>query len=191
MAVLINTKEYFKVLEDVKKRIKTTQYKAVLGANRELMALYWGVGKTILDNTKYGTSFLENLSRDIMLEFPEIKGFSVRNLNYMRKFAEVYPDFSKVQRVVALLPWRIGHCPTLLCARPSALNRMGRSPITYQSYVGSNFQNCVGRPVRDGIGRSPATYQRRATPYVGVPRVSKAEGLEQHPREGGCPWRSR
>ena len=104
--MLLNTQEYFKVLNDIKTRIKTTQYRAVLGANRELMALYWHVGKTILENTKYGASFLENLSRDILLEFPETKGFSVRNLNYMRKFAEIYPDFTKVQRVVALLPWR-------------------------------------------------------------------------------------
>ena len=106
MAMLINVQEYFTVLDDIKTRIKTTQYRAVLGANRELIALYWHIGQTILDNTKYGTGFLENLSRDILSEFPTIKGFSVRNLNYMRKFAEVYPDFQKVQRPVALLPWR-------------------------------------------------------------------------------------
>jgi predicted nuclease of restriction endonuclease-like (RecB) superfamily len=47
-----------------------------------------------------------NISRDIQLDFPDIKGFSVRNLNYMRRFAEIYTDFSKVQRGVALLPWR-------------------------------------------------------------------------------------
>jgi predicted nuclease of restriction endonuclease-like (RecB) superfamily len=70
------------------------------------MELYWYIGKIIIENTKYGTKFVDNLSRDILSEFPDIQGFSVRNLKYMRKFAEVYPDFQKVQQGVALLPWR-------------------------------------------------------------------------------------
>jgi predicted nuclease of restriction endonuclease-like (RecB) superfamily len=104
--MLINNNEYFKVLEDIKTRIKTAQYKAVLGANKELMELYWNIGTIIIENTKYGAKFIENLSRDIQLDFPDIKGFSVTNLKYMRKFAEVYPDFEKSQRGVDLLPWR-------------------------------------------------------------------------------------
>jgi len=104
--MLINDNEYFAVLEDIKNRIKTTQYRAVLGANVALMELYWSIGKTIIANTKYGARFIENLSRDILLDFPDIQGFSVRNLKNMRKFAEVYPDFQKGQRDVALLPWR-------------------------------------------------------------------------------------
>jgi len=104
--MLINNNEYFSVLEDIKARIKTAQYKAVLGANRELMELYWNIGQIIITNTKYGAKFIENLSQDILLEFPNIQGFSVRNLMYMRKFAKFYPDFQKVQQGVALLPWR-------------------------------------------------------------------------------------
>lgn len=94
------------ILEDIKTRIKTAQYKAVLGANQEMMELYWNIGKIIIANTKYGAKFIETLSRDILLEFPNIKGFSVRNLRNMRRFAEIYPDFQKRQRGVALLPWR-------------------------------------------------------------------------------------
>ena len=104
--MLINNCEYFEVLDGIKARIKEAQYKAVLGANKELMELYWNIGKIIIINTEYGTKFVENLSRDILVDFPDIKGFSVRNLKYMRKFAELYPDFQKVQRGVALLPWR-------------------------------------------------------------------------------------
>ena len=104
--MLINNSEYFAILDDIKNRIKTAQHKAVLGANKELMELYWNIGRIIISNTKYGAKFIENLSRDILLEFPDAKGFSVRNLIYMRKFAEIYPDFQKVQRGVALLPWR-------------------------------------------------------------------------------------
>lgn len=85
--MLINNNEYFEILDDIKIRIKTAQYKAVLGANIELMELYWNIGQIIIANTKYGSKFIENLSRDILLEFPEIRGFSVSNLKYMRMFA--------------------------------------------------------------------------------------------------------
>ena len=104
--MLINNNEYFEVLDGIKTRIKEAQYRAVLGANKELTELYWNIGRIIIANTKYGSKFIENLSNDIRLEFPNIQGFSVTNLKYMRKFAETYPDFQKSQRGVDLLPWR-------------------------------------------------------------------------------------
>jgi predicted nuclease of restriction endonuclease-like (RecB) superfamily len=103
--MLINNKEYFAVLEDIKARIKTAQHRAVLGMNCEQILLYWDIGKVIIENTKYGRKFIENLARDIRSAFPSIKGFSARNLKYMRKFAEFLPDESKVQTVSALLTW--------------------------------------------------------------------------------------
>ena len=103
--MLINNDEYFDVLNDIKNRIKTAQYKAVLGASREQILLYWDIGNTIITNTKYGAKFVENLARDIKAEFPNVKGFSVRNLKYMRKFAEIMDDKKKVQTVSALLSW--------------------------------------------------------------------------------------
>ena len=129
--MLINSNEYFAVLDDIKTRIKTAQYKAVLGANKEMMALYWNIGQIILANTKYGAKFIENLSRDVLLEFPEIQGFSVRNLKYMRKFAEVYPDFQKMQQGVALLPWR--NNLTLMSKIKDDLER--------QWYIAQNLEN--------------------------------------------------
>jgi hypothetical protein len=56
--VAINSKEYFSALEDIKARIKTAQYRAVLGANKELIELYWRLGQIIVANTKYGTTFI-------------------------------------------------------------------------------------------------------------------------------------
>jgi predicted nuclease of restriction endonuclease-like (RecB) superfamily len=103
--MLINNNEYFKVLEDIKTRIKTAQYKAVLGANREQIMLYWNIGKIIIENTQYGKGFIENLARDIKHDFPDAKGYSVRNLRYMRKFAALLPDEEKVQTLSALLTW--------------------------------------------------------------------------------------
>jgi len=103
--MLINSGEYFDILKDVKNRIKAAQYKAVLGANREQIMLYWSIGKVIIENTKYGAKFIESLARDIKLDFPNAKGYSVRNLKYMRKFASFIVDEQKVQTVSALLSW--------------------------------------------------------------------------------------
>ena len=103
--MLINNSEYFNVLNEIKVRIKSAQYRAVLGVNSEQILLYWNIGKIIIDNTKYGAKFIENLARDIKTEFPTAKGYSVRNLKYMRKFAEIMNDEAKVQTLSALLSW--------------------------------------------------------------------------------------
>lgn len=103
--MLINNENYFQVLESIKTRIQEAQYRAVLGANREQIGLYWHIGKVIIENTKYGAKFIDNLARDIKLEFPNAKGYSIRNLKYMRKFAEFVSDEEKVQTVSALLTW--------------------------------------------------------------------------------------
>lgn len=103
--MLLNTESYFEVLESIKTRIKEAQYRAVLGANREQIVLYWHIGQVIIENSAYGSGFIKNLARDIKSEFPETAGYSVRNLHYMRKFAEFVPNESKVQTVSALLTW--------------------------------------------------------------------------------------
>lgn len=103
--MLMNTEEYFEALEGIKARIKDVQYRAVLGVNREQIVLYWHIGKVIIDNSSYGKGFVKNLARDIKSEFPGTTGYSVRNLLYMRKFAEFVSDESKVQTVSALLTW--------------------------------------------------------------------------------------
>ena len=103
--MLINNDSYFQILEDVKARIRNAQYKAVLGANYEQIMLYWNIGNIIIENTQYGKSFIENLARDIKTDFPNAKGYSIRNLRYMRKFAALITDEEKVQTLSALLTW--------------------------------------------------------------------------------------
>ena len=103
--MLINNEGYFQVLEDVKSRIRNAQYRAVLGANYEQIMLNWNIGNVIIENSKWGNKFIDNLARDIKLEFPNAKGYSVRNLKYMRKFAELFPDFEIVQVALAQLTW--------------------------------------------------------------------------------------
>jgi predicted nuclease of restriction endonuclease-like (RecB) superfamily len=76
-----------------------------LGANREQILLYWNIGRVIIENTSYGAKFVENLARDIKAEFPDARGYSARNLKYMRKFAALVTDEEKVQTLSALLSW--------------------------------------------------------------------------------------
>ena len=103
----IDISEYKQILESVKNEILKSQYKAMQVVNKELIFMYWHIGKIIVDNSKWGNKFIDNLSIDLKLEFPEVTGFSVRNLKYMKKIAEEYPDFEFVQQVVAQIPW--GH----------------------------------------------------------------------------------
>jgi predicted nuclease of restriction endonuclease-like (RecB) superfamily len=103
--MLINDSDYFQILENVKAQIQNAQYRAALGANREQIVLFWNIGRVIVENSSYGNKFIENLARDIRHDFPEAKGYSVRNLQYMKKFAELMPDLEKVQTLSALLTW--------------------------------------------------------------------------------------
>ena len=95
-------------LADLKTRIHTAQQRAALAVNRELVLLYWQIGQDILARQAaqgWGAKVIERLSQDLRSAFPEMKGFSPRNLKYMRAFAEAWPDESFVQEVLAQLPW--------------------------------------------------------------------------------------
>ena len=103
--MLINNNEYISVVNDVKGRIKTAQRRAMLSANNELFSLYWDIGKIINENSTWGNKFIDNLARDIKLDFPDAKGYSIRNLKYMAKFAKVFPDYEIVQSLTAQITW--------------------------------------------------------------------------------------
>ena len=96
----------------VKQKIKHAQHKATLSVNKELIILYHGIGRLINAHKSWGNKFIENLATDIKLAFPEVKGYSVRNLKYMAKFAATYEDEEFVQQAVAQIPW--GHTIILL-----------------------------------------------------------------------------
>lgn len=103
--MLINTNEYLDIVNTIKSNIRSAQYKAAVSANRELILLYWNIGNVINAHKSWGDKFIENLARDIKLDFPDIKGFSVRNLKYMSKLSVIYTDKEFVQQVVAQIPW--------------------------------------------------------------------------------------
>lgn len=97
--------DYLELLKNVKEKIRTAQYKAALSVNKEMILLYWSIGNDIIKNSAWGNKFIENLSNDIQSDFPGIKGYSVRNLKYMKKFASEFSDYEIVQEVLAQLTW--------------------------------------------------------------------------------------
>lgn len=110
--MLMNDRQYLSIIENIKAEIGNSQFKAAISVNRELVMLYYNIGLIINEHKTWGNKFIENLSRDIKLEFPNSTGYSVRNLKYMAKFAAEYPDKAIVQQLVAQLPW--GHNVVLL-----------------------------------------------------------------------------
>jgi len=100
--------DYPALLADLKERIRASQVRAGLAVNRELVLLYWRIGREVLSRQEgegWGTKVIERLSKDLLLAFPEMKGFSPRNLKYMRTFAEAWPDEAIVQAPLAQLSW--------------------------------------------------------------------------------------
>ena len=103
--MLINNEEYFTMLAEIKSQIATIQSRALFGLNRELITLYWQIGQIINKKNKYGSSFIDNLARDIKIAFPNMSGYSARNLRYMSKFAGLFSDSSILQEPLAKLTW--------------------------------------------------------------------------------------
>ena len=105
---LILPGEYGALLNDLKGRIRSAQTRAALAVNRELVLLYWHIGQRILAQQAqegWGAKVIDQLARDLKAEFPELKGFSPRNLKYMRAFAAAWTDSEFVQQLAAQLPW--------------------------------------------------------------------------------------
>lgn len=95
-------------LTDLKARIHAAQQRAALAVNTELVQLYWQIGRDILDRQAqqgWGAKVIDRLAHDLRTAFPDVKGFSPRNLKYMRAFAQAWPDRAFVQGPLARLPW--------------------------------------------------------------------------------------
>lgn len=103
--------EYFQLLSQIKAKVKAAQIKAAVSVNKELIKLYWEIGKIICDKqtkSKWGDSVVEMLARDLKKEFPEMKEFSRANLFSIRQWHLFYSNMNeKVQQLVGQLPW--GH----------------------------------------------------------------------------------
>ena len=178
--VLMNSSEYISIVENIKREIKAAQYRAAIHANMDMLLLYHDIGYVINEHKSWGNKFIDNLASDIRMAFPESKGYSVRNLKYMAKFAETYPNREFVQQVVAQIPW--GHNVVLLDKVPdtkergwyikkSAENGWSRNVLVHQIESGlyqrqvmvdkvSNFESRLTSP------QSELAAQTMKDPYV-------------------------
>lgn len=161
---------YDDFLHSLKERIRTAQVRAALAVNQELVLLYWQIGREILSRQKqsgWGTKVIDRLAFDLKSEFPEMKGFSSRNLKYMRALAEAYRDELIVQQLVAQIPW--GHNVRILDAvkdynerlwyiQQTIENGWSRSVLEYQissklyqrqGKAITNFEQALPKPQSD------------------------------------------
>ena len=97
---------YTDVINEIKDDINKTQLEIMMNANISLVNLYYRIGKTLYDSSIWGNKFLDKLAFELKIAYPNQKGFSIRNLKYMKKFYLEYKDNIVVQRIVAQLPWR-------------------------------------------------------------------------------------
>ena len=128
---VIKLSDYRDWLRDLKQQIKTGQIKAALSVNSQMIMLYLGLSRKIAEkqeNAQWGSGFIEQLSKDLREEFPEMTGFSATNLNYCKRFFKFYshPDSEKKSfpsihpqlegllenAKIALIPW--GHQKTII-----------------------------------------------------------------------------
>lgn len=178
--MLMNSNEYIQTIEAVKQEIRAAQYRATVRVNQELILLYHSIGRVINAHKSWGNKFIENLAADIKLSFPDAKGYSVRNLKYMAKFAATYPDAEFVQQAVAQIPW--GHIVVLLdkfsddtirnwYIQKTAENGWSRNVLIHQIESGlyerqaiankvSNFENRLASP------QSELAVQTMKDPYI-------------------------
>jgi len=104
----IKSNDYRSFFKDIKEKIQQSRYRAMKEVNRELIVLYWDIGKSIVEKQEelsWGKSVVETLSKDLQDEFPGIHGFSSRNLWLMRSFYLEYKDDTKLQPLVAEISW--------------------------------------------------------------------------------------
>ena len=137
---LASPEGYEPFLKDLKERIQTAQVRAALAVNRELVLLYWSIGRDILARQRehgWGAKIIDRLAADLRNAFPEMTGFSPRNLKYMRAFAEAWPDGQIVQQLAAQIPW-FHNCVIL--------DRV-KSPAEREWYIRQSIQNGWSRNV--------------------------------------------
>lgn len=114
MELIQNTSEYKNWIEELKSEIQKSQIKAAISLNQTLFDLYWRIGKSIsekINNGNWGTSVVENASKDLRKHFPNQQGFSRSNLFSIRKWYEFYAksglEVEKIQQLVGQISW--GH----------------------------------------------------------------------------------
>jgi predicted nuclease of restriction endonuclease-like (RecB) superfamily len=169
------------LLQELKARIRTAQVRAAFAVSRELILLYWSIGREILtrqDAQGWGAKIVERLAHDLQVEFPGVESFSARSLKYMRAFAAAWPEESIVQQLVAQLTWghnirvldRIKDRPTREWYLRAALEDLS-GPIPHRLWRGRSFSQ------RMNWVRHRVHIPQKADDLVTLPRKMKEETI--------------
>lgn len=138
-----------KIIVNIKEEIINTQIKTMQTVNNNLIMLYFRLGKILYDNYQYGNKFIDKIAKELKIEYPNSKGYSVRNLKYMKKFYAIYKDDILVQQLAAQVPW--GHNIVLMdkihdnktrkiYLQSIIKNGWGRSMLVHQIEVGYHLR---------------------------------------------------
>lgn len=185
--------DYADWLADIKARVATARQRAALAANAELIQLYWQIGRDILErqqSAQWGDKVLDRLSSDLREAFPDMKGFSSRNLKYMKYFAEHCPLQAFGQQAAAQLPWF--HIVTLLTKPPTAGAREwyaqravaeGWSRVTLELQIRNRLRERQGQAVTNFDARLPAPHSELAHETLKDPYLFDFLGLGDEAQE--------
>lgn len=185
--------DYRRWLSELKLRVDRARQRAMTSMNRELVTLYWQIGRDILDRQErqgWGAGVIDQLSRDLKAAFPDMRGFSPRNLKYMRALAQAWPEPAFVQQPVAQLPW--SHVVTLLDKLDNAEHRTwyaaksiehgwSRSVLTMQIETGAHRR--TGSAINNFSDRLAPPQSDLARETLKDPYVFDFLGLTEDARE--------
>ncbi len=153
---------YPALLAALKARIRDARLRTAVGVNRELILLYWEIGRDILLRQSaegWGTAVIDRLARDLRRDFPDMTGLSPRNLKDMRAFAEAWPDQAIVQQLVAQLPW--GHNIRLLEALKQPEERAWyASQAVEQGWSRAVLAHQIEARLIERAGKAPTNFGR-------------------------------
>jgi predicted nuclease of restriction endonuclease-like (RecB) superfamily len=175
----IQPEGYEDFLSDLKTRIQAAQLRAVLSVNRELILLYWHIGRDILERQNkagWGAKVIQQLASDLRRDFPEMRGFSRTNLLYMRAFAEAWPDESFVQQAVGQIPW--GHNLRILEA---VKERVEREWYIRQTIENGWSRNVLVLQIESGLYHRQGKAQTNFTATLPSPQSDLAQQVLKDP----------
>lgn len=165
--------DYVNFINNLKQRVKSARLTACLAINKELVLLYWQIGRSIIEKqqtSQWGSKLLSCMSKDLKNSFPDMRGFSITNLIRMRQFASLYPNIEFGAQAVLQLPW--GHIIVLMqkikCdnarkwyiqqaqvsgwSRSELIKNINQKLYQRQSHIAikqTNFQNTLSKPLSD------------------------------------------
>lgn len=152
---------YSALLESLKAEVRSTQRRAHLAVNTEMLRLYWRIGRAILDRQEsegWGARVIDRLAADLRAAFPDMRGFSRSNLHYMRRFASAWVSPEVVPQPVGQLPW--GHVRLLLDKVPDPVVRdWYASQTAVNGWTRNVLLNAINSRTHDRVAAAPSNFQ--------------------------------